>query len=361
MGARGRLALINGLLTQQLEQTSMLNERIFSCILCGACEPLCPARVDITGAIYHGRSLLKSKDNRRRYLRFLMLFFIRRPGLSFRLARFSRYIGLSPERILAYLGASFKATIPSAPFRGRQHIYRTEKKIGRVAIFTGCSVNFLFPHLGNSLVRVLTHLGYEVILPEGEVCCGIPLRGLGMEKEAAELAEKNYEIFSRLKVDAILSLCPTCILAVNIHYRDLIGKGLEVMDVSVFLQDKLASAAFQQLRSFTSVTYHDPCHLSYSFGIKEEPRKVIRDAGAELIEAAEEGCCGFGGIFSLQYKEISGRLLKNRAEAYLNTGAEALITACPGCMLQLSRGMKGRRVAHIIELIEEAVCPERPL
>lgn len=361
MGARGRLALIKALMAQQLEQTSMLNERIFSCILCGACEPLCPAKVDITGAIYHGRSLLKPGDNRRRYLRLLMRLFIQRPALSFKLARIAKYIGLSPEKVSAYLGRSFKVAIPSAPFRGRQQTYRPEKKTGRVAIFAGCSINFVFPHLGDSLVRVLTHLGYEVVLPAGEVCCGIPLRGLGMEKEAVELAEKNYEIFSRLKVDAILSLCPTCILAVNIQYKDLIGKGLEVMDVSVFLQDKIASVALQQLRSFTSVTYHDPCHLSYSFGIKKEPRKVIKDTGVELIEAAGEGCCGFGGTFSLQYKEISGRLLNNRAEAYLNTGADALVTACPGCMLQLSGGMKGRRVAHIIELIEEAVCPENSL
>lgn len=358
MSARGRLALLKAFLTQQLEQTSVLNERVFSCLLCGACETLCPAKVDITGAIYHGRGLLRQRDNRRKYLRLLIRLFILRPELSFRLARLSKHIGLSPERVSAYLGASFKIAIPEAPFRGRQQIYRPEKKRGRVALFTGCSINFIFPNLGHSLIRVLTHLGYEVVLPAGEVCCGIPLRGLGMEKEAAELAEKNYEIFSGLKVDAILSLCPTCILSLNVHYPDLIGRGLKVMDVSVFLEDKLASAALQQVRSFTSVTYHDPCHLSYAFGIKKEPRKVIKETGVEFIEAEGEGCCGFGGTFCLQYKETSGRLLNNRAEAYLNTGADTLITACPGCMLQLSRGMKGKRVAHIIELIEEAVCPE---
>src|SRR3990172_6362531 len=98
------------------------------------------------------------------------------------------------------------------PFRREEQVFKVQKKRGRVAIFTGCSINFIFPNLGESLINVLQKFGYEVVLPKGETCCGNPLRSLGLEEEAVEQAKKNYRVFSRLKVEAVLSLCPTCTL-----------------------------------------------------------------------------------------------------------------------------------------------------
>lgn len=355
MGARGRLTLLRGLLTRQLKSSPILNERIFSCILCGACENLCPPNVEITEAIYHGRKLLRHLDRRMRYLRLLMRFSVKRPMLSFRIAK-----ALHPI-VYPYLFKRgvipFPLFIPHTPLRDDQQVYKPARKIGRVALFTGCSINFLFPHLGVSLINVLLHLGYEVVLPKGEVCCGAPLRGLGMEDEAIELAEKNLSIFSKLNAEAIMSLCPTCILSIKAHYPKLIGKGLDnVMDISSFLFNKLESHQPSPVYNFKTVTYHDPCHLNYSLGIKKEPRELIRRTGVELIDSEGEGCCGFGGLFSLHHKDLSRNLMKKRADVYINSGAEAIITSCPGCMLQLSTGVKDKPVFHIIELIEEAIC-----
>lgn len=355
MSARGRIALLRGLQDGRLAQTPALNERIFSCILCGACEKLCPPKVDITGAIYKGRGLLRSLDRKRRYLRMLMRLYFKKPALSFRIARIL-YSMLSPY--LVKTGKiPFNISLPAAMLsEGRQVYMPAGKKKGRVAIFVGCAVNTLLPHLGHSLIDVLLHLGYEVVLPRGEVCCGEPLRGLGLEEEAVRLAEKNHEIFSKLNTDAILSLCPTCIVSLKLHYPKLLGRSLDnVMDISTFLSDKLEAGPEPYRSNFTTVTYHDPCHLKYSLGIREEPRKLIKLAGVELLEAAEEGCCGFGGVFSVQYKDISGKLLKNRVEAYTGTGADAIITSCPGCMLQIDSGLKGGQTYHLIELIADAL------
>ncbi len=375
-GARGRLTLLRGLLTGQLSSSPLLKDRIFSCILCGACETLCAPHVDITAAICQGRRLLGSQDRRVRCLRLLTRFFLRRPAMSFKIARSLQQVGITPWKSLDLLsalyrwalaeeglspgcssGVSFQVALSHSPLRDDRQVYKPERKIGRIALFTGCSTNFLFPRLGKSLINVLVHLGYEVVLPKGEVCCGAPFRSLGFEEDAAALARKNVEIFGKLNAEAILSLCPTCVLSMKTHYPKLLGKGLEnVMDAPSFLLDRLGSRQLFPLSDIRTATYHDPCHLNYSLGVRKEPRELIRRTGVELREAEDDGCCGFGGLFSLHHRDLSKALLSRRVAAYTKTGADVIVTSCAGCMLQLSAGIKSRPVSHLIELVEKAVC-----
>lgn len=354
MGARGRLVLLWGLSEGLLKPSAVLRDRIFSCILCGACSELCPPGVDIQEVIYKGRSLLRRSDTKRRSLCFLTKFYTKMPKLSFRLLRLSQYLFPS---IIKKRVSPLIPELPESPLKNERQVYTVPKKKGRVAIFTGCMVNFLYPHLGESLINVLQSLDYEVILPAGEVCCGVPLRSLGLEEAARKLARKNMDVFSRLNVEAILSLCPTCIYALKFEYPKLIGEGLEkVMDISKFFISKLESSRLSLLHShLAKATYHDPCHLRYGLGVTKEPREIMKNIGIELIEAEEERCCGFGGTFSFSFREISEALLEKRIKDLENTGAETIITSCPGCMMQLSREVKNKPVLHLIEVIEEAL------
>ncbi len=355
MGARGRIMLLHGFITGKLAPSDLLNERIFSCILCGACSASCPLGVDVTASIYRGRALLADADKKRRYLRYLARYLVRYPDFAFRIARLSQYL-LSPR--LVKMGIiPFSPRLPEAPFRKAEQVLKVPKRRGRVAVFTGCSVNFIFPQFGESLINVLQKFGYEVILPKGEVCCGVSLRGLGLEKEAVELAKRNYRVFSRLKVDAVLSLCPTCTVALKDLYPGMIGKGLEnATDISVFFRDKVEPADSIGKAAF----YHDPCHLRYGLQVRREPREIVRKAGLDLVAADDQGCCGFGGLFCFSYREISTGLLQKRAERIVGSGADVVVTSCPGCILQLSRAVTDRPVLHLIELIEDACC-FRPL
>ena len=351
MGTRGRLMLLRGLAKGEISPSPLLNERIFSCILCGACAKACPLGVDIPEAIYRGRALLKGSDKQRRFLRKLARLSARWPDHAFRMLR------LSERFILPFLArrgvVPFSPELPESPLRNVEQVFKTHKKKGRVAVFVGCSTNYIFPHFGESLINVLQRFGYEVILPKGETCCGAPLRSLGLEKEAEELARKNYRVFSRLKVDAILSLCPTCTHSLRDEYPKMIGKGLErAMDISTFFSDKVKAMD----RIYKTSFYHDPCHLYYGLGVKQEPREIIRKAGVDLVESGEQGCCGFGGLFCLSFKDISSGLLKKRTDRIKETNADMVITSCPGCVLQLSRSITDRPVLHLIELIEEAYC-----
>ncbi len=351
MGARGRLVLLHGLITGKLVPSKLLNDRVFGCVLCGACSASCPVGVDVAGAIYRGRALLADTDRKRRYLRYISRYAARYPDFAFKMARLSRRF-LSPWLVKRGL-IPFSPELPEAPFRRAEQVLKAPKRKGRVAVFTGCSVNFIFPQYGESLLNVLRRFGYEVILPKGEVCCGAPLRTLGLEKEAVELAKRNCRVFGRLKVDAVLSLCPTCTAVLKYHYADMTGKGIDdAMDVSVFFRDKIGLA--DSIRK--SAYYHDPCHLRYDLGVSREPREIIRKAGLDLVAAGEQGCCGFGGLFCLSCRDISEGLLKRRTAAIAESDPDVVVTSCPGCVLQLGRTITDRPVLHLIELIEEAYC-----
>ena len=351
MSARGRIKLVKGLMTGQLGASALLSERLFSCILCGACSGVCPLGIDIPEQIVQGRCLLRKSDKRRRLLRYIAKVSTTWPDLSFKMLLMGRDFimpFLSRRRIIPFM-----PEIPSQPFHAIEQVHKVTKKKGRVAVFTGCSVNYIFPHLGESLINVLQSLKYEVVLPKDELCCGAPLRALGMEEEAARLARSNYAVFSRLKVDAIISLCPTCTLTLKNDYHSLIGKGLDkAVDISTFLQDKL-----QQVDPIDrTVTYHDPCHLRHNLGVVKEPRAIITRAGLDLVEPQSQGCCGFGGTFCISFKDMSQDLLSKQAEHIQATEAATVVTSCPGCMLQLGRTITDRPVIHLIELIEEAYC-----
>jgi glycolate oxidase iron-sulfur subunit len=355
MGARGRLLLLWGLSTGVLKPSAILKERIFSCILCGACSESCPSGVDIQEVIYHGRSLLRKHDSRRSLLRLLTKCYSERPEMSFRLLKILYYVFPSLFKGL------LPSELPERALTNGNRIYTVPKKKGRVAIFTGCLVNFLYPHLGELLINILQRFDYEVILPVGEVCCGIPLRGLGLRKEAVRLAKKNMSVFKRLNAEAVLSLCPTCVVALRVEYPKLIGEGLKnAMDIASFFANKIVPRRFSPSNTnFTTAFYHDPCHLRYGLGVKREPRDIIRNTGITLIDKEGQMCCGFGGLFSLYNKELSQSLLEKCSRSYSTAEAETIITSCPGCMMQLSKELKTMTVLHLIEIMGEVYANKK--
>jgi glycolate oxidase iron-sulfur subunit len=124
------------------------------------------------------------------------------------------------------------------------------------------------------------------------------------------------------------------------------------MDISVFLRDKITGLEKIGKTAF----YHDPCHLLYGLGVRKEPREIIKKAGLDLLEGEGSGCCGFGGLFCLSYRQTSRNILNTCAGRIISPSPDAVITSCPGCILQLSRIITDRPVLHLIELIEEAYC-----
>ncbi|MEW6571201.1 MAG: (Fe-S)-binding protein [Nitrospirota bacterium] len=354
MSARGKLTLLWGLSSGLLSPSPELCDRVFGCLLCGRCVGSCPLEIDIKELMYHGRRSLRDMDKGRRILRFLTKLCIKRPGSAFKMLSRMQHI-LFPYFLKKGI-LPFRPELPENHLKDRFRLFTVLKKQGRVAVFSGCMINFLYPYLGEALVNTLRRLNYEVILPPGEVCCGVPLRAVGLEEEAVKLAKKNINTFKRLNVEAVLSLCPTCTYAIKVEYPKLIGEGIErAEDISTFLIDKIESI-YPQRSSFTqNIIFHDPCHLKYGLGIEREPRVILKNLGLNPVKINDDRCCGFAGLFCFSFKETSRGLLNRCVEDYTKAGGEIIITSCPGCMMQLSREIKDKPVIHLIEAVEEAM------
>lgn len=358
IGARGRVAMLGALLAKRLHPTKRLADMIYSCMLCGACKNVCPAGIDIPELIYQGRIELKNSYRKTRLLRKSLKYTI--PRLD-NLAPFLRacqkmfYQPLHKAGILRYV-----PEISAKPFKESTQVYKNTKKIGRVAIFAGCSVNYFYPNIGRALSNILLSKGYEVVIFSGELCCGAPLRSMGLEKEASGLAQKNIEHFNKVRAEAILSLCPTCTMVIKEQYPLLTGNTIRnIMDVNEFFTEKKILSGLEV--SPRTVTYHDPCHLSYGLGVRDKPRQILKSIkGIELSEMKHaDECCGFAGFFSLHFKDISNSIGKKKIENISATSAETVVTSCPGCIMQLETLRRENnnkfRVRHIVEVIDEAI------
>ncbi len=340
---RGRLMLLRGLARGDAQPTEGLLGRIFSCTLCGRCDVSCPVGIRPTTSIYRARDVLRKLDSRRLLTRTALRAGLSRPAMGMSAARF--ITGLK-HNILKKLAPRFPEglRLPARQLKSGHQVITPRKAVGRVAVFAGCSANYLMPETGEDLIGMLVAAGYEVVLPGGEVCCGMPLRGLGLEGEARKSAVKNLEIFGKLNVEAVVSPCSTCVYMIKKRYPELAGGCVEnAVDAAEFLlfpgRLKLEPEAGVRL------VWHEPCHLKYGLGSSAEP--FLRLLNIERPE--EEGCCGFGSF--LTDKEISRELLSKRVKAY--EGAGVVVTSCPGCRIQLESA--GIKTAHILEIVEKAI------
>ncbi len=366
MGARGRIAMLGALRENELAPTKRLSDKIFSCILCEACRDLCPTGINIPEAIYQGRAELKDYHSRGRLFRTSIKFSLSRMDTIFSILRGLQkflYPPLYKAGRLRYI-----PEIASSPFKDSAQVYKNtklrsnspSKKIGRVAVFVGCSINYFYPHLGDALLHILLTKGYDVVVLRGEVGCGAPMRSLGLEKEAEALAKKNIELFNKMKTEAILCMCPTCTMTIKKQYPLLVGDTIEkIMDVNeFFIKDKIIRSLKTVQRV---VTYHDPCHLHYGLGIKNEPREILKNIqGIKFVEMRNaEECCGFGGFFSLNFKNLSKTMGKKKINDIHNTWADTLVTSCPGCMMQLEDLKRETNteinIMHMVEVVDEAM------
>jgi len=377
--ARGRVALIEAVLNGKLELTEAFERAVFNCAMCGACKANCPSGVDVPGIIEAARAELVEKKRSESLIRFLAKRSLKDKKAmdrSFALMALGRaaYGPLTATplaRYLPYQYKDFKRNLPSIPMKALSkrvpELSEAENPKGRVVFFAGCVINYVYPEIGESAVRVLNKAGYDVIISKDEVCCGKPLISLGETAAFRELAEKTLAIFGGINADAVLTACPTCALTLKEDYprilknNDVAIKFAErVQDVNRFLMER--SDLINDLSPAEAViTYHDPCHLNYGMGIKAEPRELINAAtGGGLVEMAEaERCCGFGGSFSFINYGLSGRIAARKTGNITASGAEVVATACPGCMMHLRDSLKqaGSRVTalHTLQVLDKVI------
>jgi Fe-S oxidoreductase len=268
--------------------------------------------------------------------------------------------------------------IAEQPFRDRWPAIRptVPRPRFRVALFAGCVQDFVYPEQLEAAVRLLSRHGVALEFPPEQSCCGLPVAMMGEKSAACEVARHNLAAIDHQQFDYIVTLCASCASHLKHGYVDALAAdqgmaaeagafGAKVLTLTQFACRvlDLDEPAFQP--SGRTVTYHAPCHLCRGLGEREAPQELLRRAGFAFKPAAEEEtCCGFGGTYSGKFPQISSRILARKLDDVLATGADLLVTECPGCVMQLRGGAArkglGLEVRHIAEILDEAMAAPPP-
>ena len=366
--------------------TDSFVEHIEKCLDCRACETACPSGVEYGKLVEHARARIECDYPRSWFVRVARDYFFRE-FLSAphhiedaaRLLRLYQRLGLQTiarsigilkllgiaerERLLPRIDDEFffiqlGKTFPAAGTRR-----------ARVAFFTGCIANVTFSELNQATVRVLTANGCEVVVPKEQTCCGALSAHSGYRDTARDLARRNLAAFRLEDFDAIVTNSAGCgstlkeydhlFSADEPEFAQARAFAAKTRDVTEFLAALGLTAKLHPLRQ--RVTYQDPCHLLHGQKIREAPRTLLRAIpNLDFVELPySEICCGSAGIYNVTQTETSMQLLAEKMRHAQSTGAGTIVTANPGCLLQLRAGSALHRtnqnVLHVVELLDRAL------
>lgn len=367
-----------------------------NCTNCGACKTVCAGGIDLPRLIKEVHTLIQDKEGHP--LKSLMLARVLKSRKMFhgllRAASLAQKPVTGNTQYLRHLPMIFfkehnfkrLPAIAEVPFRDRWQSIQKDLKTApskpgtkpiRVAIFSGCVQDFVYPEQLEAGIKAMLSSNKEILLefPMGQSCCGLPAMMMGEKEAARDVAVQNITAFKDVKADYIVTLCASCAshlkhacpsLAGDILGDEAIKFADKVMPFSQFihdiagfpkeLKDQSKTQNHGQPEFLKTITWHSPCHLCRGLGIKEAPKALIRQTGNTFVEAAEEEtCCGFGGSFSANFPAISREILTRKLDDAESTGAELLVTECPGCILQLRGGALNQnrkfKVIHLAELL----------
>jgi glycolate oxidase iron-sulfur subunit len=358
-----------------------------NCLGCMACMTACPSGVQYDKLIEDTRAQVERNvprsipdkffrkllfatfpyANRLRLLALPMLLY-QRSGLQ-TLVRASGVLRLLPQRI-----AAVEALLPRVPanlFRHLpSHLAPVSTPRRRVGMLSGCVQQVFFQHVNQATARVLAAEGCEVIIPQSQACCGALMIHSGLEDKAAHFARQMIQSFESANVDTIVINAAGCGSTMK-EYGHILRDdsawaaraaafSAKCKDISEILCDLPAQAPRHPLPM--RVAYHDACHLRHAQAIFEQPRQLLSTIpGLEVVEV-EEGnlCCGSAGVYNLLNPEPANQLGDRKVEKLLAADAEAVISANPGCLLQLMSGLRRRGLQamptfHMVELLDASI------
>ncbi len=361
-------------------------KHIDQCLDCRACETACPSGVEYGKLVEAARAQIEQNYRRPFFSRLARDLVFRRllpyPNRIAAVARVLRIYQRSGLQTLAratgilhLFGLADRERL--LPPIDRKFFFsqlgRTFPAVGprraRVALFAGCIAQVSFSALHDATIRVLTANGCEVVVPAGQTCCGALAAHAGVRDAARSLAHKNLDVFLRDDFDAVITNAAGCGSTLK-EYEQLFSAGTEdhakahafrnkMRDATEFLADLGLSAPLASLP--LRVTYQDSCHLLHGQKIREAPRKLLRAIpGVELIEMAmADYCCGSAGSYNVTETQTSLDILAEKMKHARATNAPVIVTANPGCLLQMRAGAKihstGQEVVHVIELLDRAL------
>jgi glycolate oxidase iron-sulfur subunit len=398
---RGRIYLVNEIL-DGAELTPAAAQHFDRCLGCMACMTACPSGVQYDQLIEAARVWTEEarpgmpalddgkgtvRDRAARAAIFALFPYPRRLRAAIRPLRAAQRTGLDrrlarsslPGRVSPVLGAALKLAPPASSPAGRlpEHVAARLGASGAgrgprravVGMLTGCVQSVFFPQVNAATARVLALEGCDVVIPRGQGCCGALSMHAGREAEAVAFAQRTIATFEQAGVDVIVVNSAGCGSAMKEYERLLSGvpewagraaaMSARVRDLSEFLAE-LGPAAPRHPLPVTAA-YHDACHLGHAQRITRQPRELLRAIPElTLVELADAGtCCGSAGVYNLLQPEAAGELGARKAQTVLDAGAPLLISANPGCSLQIAAALadRGERVAvaHTAQILDASL------
>jgi glycolate oxidase iron-sulfur subunit len=383
---RGRIRQIILVDQGRLALADSFVKHIDQCLDCRACETACPSGVEYGKLVEAARAQIEQNYRRPFFSRLVRDFVFR--GLL----PYPRRIAVVARLLYVYQRWGFQSLARATGILGLLGLADREKllppidrefffsKLGRtypaaghrrarVALFAGCVAQVSFSALHEATIRVLTANGCEVVVPAGQTCCGALAAHAGVRDVARTLARANLAVFFRGDFDAVITNAAGCGSTLK-EYEHLFAPGTpdhevaqafrkKMRDATEFLDQLGLSAHLSALP--LRVTYQDSCHLLHGQKIREAPRKLLRSIpGLELVEMAmADYCCGSAGSYNVTETSTSLALLAEKMKHARATNAPVIVTANPGCLLQMRAGATihgtGQEVVHVMELLDRAL------
>jgi glycolate oxidase iron-sulfur subunit len=385
---RGRIYLMQSGLEGEPMTDSMVGH-IDACLGCMACVTACPSGVQYDRLIEATRAQVERRHRRTLTDRLLReaifalfpyprrLRALRAPLSAYRRSGLQRVVQRSGvlDRISPTLAAMESLAPPVRPAPPLpERVAARGRRRAVVGMLTGCVQREFFPRVNAATARVLAMEGCEVVIPRGQGCCGALSVHSGREAEAQAFARRTIDVFEAAGVEHVVVNAAGCgssmkeyaeLLADDPAYAERARHFAEsVRDVSELLAE-LGPVAVRHPVPLT-VAYHDACHLAHAQGVRRQPRDLLRAIpGLELREIADPDiCCGSAGIYNLLHPDAAGELGDRKARAVLATGAELLVTANPGCLMQVASSVsrQGGRIglAHTVEVLDASLRGRTP-
>jgi glycolate oxidase iron-sulfur subunit len=381
---RGRLWLMSAVSEGRIGvDDPVFQEQMYQCLNCRACEAVCPSGVQYGVLLEASRYQIERQTPRskpQRAVRKVMLDWLfddtRRIGLLARGAKLYRATGaqrlVRKTGLLERLGMAdterMTPEVQGSPIKvGKERWAAKHDSHGDAQLFSGCIMGTVFADTNRATGRVLARNGIGLGVPREQGCCGALMVHSGMFEEARRLARRNIDAFDASGDDAIVVTAAGCgstlkeyghLLADDPEYRERAKAfASRIKDVTEVLAGQPLAPMGRIERA---VTYQDACHLAHAQRITAQPRQLLNSIpGLTLVEMRESSlCCGSAGIYNLLRPEMAKQLGDRKAANTAATLAEEVITANPGCAMQLRASLdrhgSDMRVRHIVDLLDEA-------
>ncbi|KID32302.1 (Fe-S)-binding protein [Prauserella rugosa] len=380
---RGRIYLMDLAERGEIELEGAFTEHIDACLGCMACVTSCPSGVQYDRLLEATRPQIERNVPRPRSDRwfrngiFALFPYRRRLRAAAVAGALYQKTGLAKlaERVLPPRLRAAQSLMPevrlSSAFASLPRRVRPDGPVRRrVALLSGCVQDVFFHEVNTATQRVLAAEGCEVLTPRDQGCCGALGLHAGRETHARERAKQTIATFEKLPVDDIVVNVAGCGSSMK-EYGHLLADDPEwteraqafsakVRDVSEVLAELEPQAERHPVDA--TVAYHDACHLGHAQGIREQPRSVLRTIpGLRLVDLPEaELCCGSAGIYNMVQPEPAEELGKRKADNVRSVNPDLLVTANPGCLLQMRRYLDDVPMMHPVQLLDASIRGTTP-